>query len=123
MLSPHGGANVDMPSNNNEEDTPLHAAARFGIPELVAIYLANGASVDAVNSLQETPLMSACFWAFDAKEQSYSQDHHLVCRLLLDHQASEFWDFSTYIDMARLWVLFSMTFSFSSRSQPQRRGQ
>ncbi|TNN72166.1 Ankyrin repeat and SOCS box protein 4 [Liparis tanakae] len=82
------GANLDMPSNNNEEDTPLHTAARFGIPELVAIYLANGASVDAVNSLQETPLMTACFWAFDAKEQSYSQDHHLVCRLLLDHQAN-----------------------------------
>ncbi|XP_029298935.1 ankyrin repeat and SOCS box protein 4 [Cottoperca gobio] len=80
-------AKVNMPSDNKEEDTPLHTAARFGVPELVALYLANGASVDAVNSLQETPLMTACFWAFDAKEQLYSQDHHLVCRLLLDHQA------------------------------------
>ncbi|XP_059206700.1 ankyrin repeat and SOCS box protein 4 [Centropristis striata] len=81
------GADVNMPGQNNEEDTPLHTAARFGVPELVALYLSHGASVDAVNSLQETPLMTACFWAFDAKEQSYSQDHHLVCRFLLDHKA------------------------------------
>ncbi|XP_037330367.2 ankyrin repeat and SOCS box protein 4 [Pungitius pungitius] len=81
------GANVDTASRNNEEDTPLHAAARFGVPELVALYVERGASVDAVNSLQETPLMTACFWAFDCKEQNYSQDHHLVCRLLLDHGA------------------------------------
>ncbi|XP_078123022.1 ankyrin repeat and SOCS box protein 4 [Sander vitreus] len=81
------GAKVNMPSHNKEEDTPLHIAARFGIPELVALYLTHGASVNAVNSLQETPLMTACFWAFDSKEQTYSQDHHLVCRLLLDHHA------------------------------------
>ncbi|XP_074470115.1 ankyrin repeat and SOCS box protein 4 [Sebastes fasciatus] len=81
------GAKVNTPGYNNEEDTPLHTAARFGVPELVALYLTNGASVDAVNSLQETPLMTACFWSFDSKEQLYSQDHHLVCRLLLDHQA------------------------------------
>lgn len=79
-----------MPSHNNEEDTPLHTAARFGIPELVALYLTHGATVDAINSLQETPLMTACFWSFDGKEQTYSEDHHLVCRLLLDHNASEF---------------------------------
>lgn len=87
--SPHAGANVNTASQNNEEDTPLHTAARFGVPELVALYLERGASVNAVNSLQETPLMTACFWAFDSKEQNYSQDHHLVCRLLLDHQAGE----------------------------------
>lgn len=88
----HEGADVNMPSNNKDEDTPLHTAARFGVPELVALYLGHGASVDAVNSLQETPLMTAAFWTFDAKEQIYSQDHHLVCRLLLDHHASEFLD-------------------------------
>lgn len=90
MRFPHEGAEVNMPSQNNEEDTPLHTAARFGVPELVALYLAHGASVDAVNSLQETPLMTAVFWTFDTKEQIYSQDHHIVCRLLLDHQAGEF---------------------------------
>ncbi|XP_063755700.1 ankyrin repeat and SOCS box protein 4 isoform X2 [Eleginops maclovinus] len=81
------GAKVNMPGDNNEADTPLHSAARFGVPELVALYLANGADVNAINSLQETPLMTACFWAFDSKEQMYSEDHHLVCRLLLDNQA------------------------------------
>lgn len=83
------GLNVNAPSQNNSEDAPLHTAARFGIPELAALYLAHGASVDALNSLQETPLMTAAFWAFDSKEQTYSQDHHLVCRLLLDHHAGE----------------------------------
>ncbi|XP_008287509.1 ankyrin repeat and SOCS box protein 4 isoform X2 [Stegastes partitus] len=81
------GAKVNVASHNNDEDTPLHTAARFGVPELVALFLAHGASVDAVNSLQETALMTAAFWAFDTKEQIYSQEHHFVCRLLLDHQA------------------------------------
>ncbi|XP_076005975.1 ankyrin repeat and SOCS box protein 4 isoform X2 [Genypterus blacodes] len=81
------GASVNVPGDNNEEDTPLHTAARFGIPELTALYLAHGASVDAINSCQETPLMTAVFWSFDPREQTFSQDHHLVCRLLLDHKA------------------------------------
>lgn len=81
------GAKVNKASHNNEADTPLHTAARFGVPELVALFLAHGASVNAMNSMQETPLMTAAYWAFDTKEQIYSQDHHLVCRLLLDHQA------------------------------------
>lgn len=76
-----------MPSQNNEEDTPLHTAARFGIPELVALYLAHGAQVDAVNLHLETPLIMAVFWALDTREQTYSEDHHLVCRILLDHHA------------------------------------
>ncbi|XP_054619668.1 ankyrin repeat and SOCS box protein 4 [Dunckerocampus dactyliophorus] len=81
------GAEVNAPSHNNEEDTPLHTAARFGVPELVALYLAHGASVDGLNSFQESALMTAAFWSFDPKEQTYSQDHHLVARLLLDHKA------------------------------------
>ncbi|XP_029023077.1 ankyrin repeat and SOCS box protein 4 [Betta splendens] len=81
------GADVNVRGHNNEEDTPLHAAARFGVPELVALYLMHGATVDALNSAQETPLMTAAFWAYDSKEQVYSEDHHVVCRILLDHQA------------------------------------
>ncbi|KAM6958972.1 ankyrin repeat and SOCS box protein 4 [Aplochiton taeniatus] len=82
------GGKVNLPSQNNEEDTPLHTAARFGIPELVALYLVHGAKVDEVNSLQETPLITAAFWAMDSREQTYSEDHHLVCRILLDHHAN-----------------------------------
>ena len=81
-----------MASHSHDEETPLHIAARFGVPELLVLYLSHGASVDVVNSTQETPLMTAAFWAFDSKEQTYSPDHHLVCRLLLDHQAGEFLD-------------------------------
>ncbi|KAJ0055362.1 hypothetical protein NL108_016567 [Boleophthalmus pectinirostris] len=83
----HHGADVNVASNNNDEVTPLHAAARFGVPELVELYLKHGAQVDAVNSVQETPLMTAAFWAYDSREQSYSPQHHQVCRLLLDHGA------------------------------------
>ncbi|XP_056439243.1 ankyrin repeat and SOCS box protein 4-like isoform X2 [Gadus chalcogrammus] len=81
------GGKVNMPSDNNEEDTPLHRAARFGIPQLAALYLSSGAAVNAVNSHKETPLLTAAFWAFDQKEQLYSEDHHLVCRILLDRNA------------------------------------
>lgn len=78
-----------MHSHSNIEETPLHTTARFGVPELTALYLCHGASVNAVNSFQETPLMTAVFWAYDSKEQTYSQNHHLVCRLLLDQEAGE----------------------------------
>ncbi|KAL0961882.1 hypothetical protein UPYG_G00332850 [Umbra pygmaea] len=81
------GGNVNKPSQNKNENSPLHTAARLGIPELVALYISHGAQVDAVNSLKETPLITAAFWAMDVREQTYSEDHHLVCRILLDNGA------------------------------------
>lgn len=81
------GARVNEASSNHDEVTPLHTAARFGVAELVGLYLSHGAEVDAVNCVRETPLMTAAFWAFDSREQTYSQEHQLVCRLLLDHHA------------------------------------
>ncbi|MBN3325067.1 ASB4 protein, partial [Atractosteus spatula] len=82
------GANLDRHSDNVDEDTPLHTAARFGIPELTALYIAHGAQVDSVNAHMETPLITAAFWALNYKEQEYSSDHHLVCRMLLDYKAN-----------------------------------
>ncbi|KAL4629900.1 ankyrin repeat and SOCS box protein 4 [Arapaima gigas] len=82
------GAQVDKRSDNNEMETPLHTAARFGIPELVALYMAHGADVDAINVHQETPLVTAAYWALSMREQEYSTNHHLVCRVLLDHGAN-----------------------------------
>lgn len=76
-----------MPSDENQ-DTPLHTAARFGVPELVAFYTVHGADVNAVNTHMETPLITAAFWAMDMREHMYSEDHHLVCRILLDHNAN-----------------------------------
>lgn len=95
-----------MPSHDNNEETPLHRVARYGVPELLALYLSHGASVDAVNSFQETPLMTAAFWAFDSKEQTYSQDHHIVCRLLLDQQAGELLEWRLSMAFMSFWVCF-----------------
>ncbi|KAK2886987.1 hypothetical protein Q8A67_015215 [Cirrhinus molitorella] len=81
------GANINKPSEENQ-DTPLHTAARYGIPELVAFYIAHGADINAVNGYMETPLVTAAFWAMDIRERTYSSDHHLVCRILLDHNAN-----------------------------------
>lgn len=76
-----------MKTNNQDEETPLHTAAHFGLAELVAFYVEHGAIVDSVNAHMETPLAIATYWALRFKEQEYSRDHHLVCRMLLDYNA------------------------------------
>ncbi|KAJ8403103.1 hypothetical protein AAFF_G00360190 [Aldrovandia affinis] len=81
------GAKTDKRSENNDEDTPLHTAARFGLPEHIALYTSHGANVDAMNARSETPLIMATFWALSLRKQEYSSDHHLVCRMLLDYGA------------------------------------
>ncbi|OWK06245.1 ASB4 [Cervus elaphus hippelaphus] len=65
MPSKEPRANVNMKTNNQDEETPLHTAAHFGLPELVAFYVEHGAIVDS----------------------EYSRDHHLICRMLLDYKA------------------------------------
>ncbi|XP_064204320.1 ankyrin repeat and SOCS box protein 4 [Anguilla rostrata] len=81
------GAQVNKRSDNNDEDTPLHTAARFGLPEHIALYVRHGAHLDAPNARSETPLIVTAFWALSLREQLYSPDHHLVCRMLLDFGA------------------------------------
>lgn len=81
------GANVNIKTNNQDEETPLHIVARLGIPELVAFYMEQGAQVDALNAHLETPLACAAYWALHYKDQTYSPDHHLICRMLLDYKA------------------------------------
>ncbi|CAB1350742.1 unnamed protein product, partial [Coregonus sp. 'balchen'] len=62
----HGDrGNVNKPSQSEDEDIPLHTAARLGIPELVALYISHGAQMDVVNSLQEMTLITAAFWNLD----------------------------------------------------------
>ncbi|KAH0501362.1 Ankyrin repeat and SOCS box protein 4 [Microtus ochrogaster] len=76
-----------MKTNNQDEETPLHTAAHFGLSELVAFYVENGAIVDSLNAHMETPLAIATYWALRFKEQEYSREHHLICRMLLDNNA------------------------------------
>ena len=79
---------MNMASQSSDEDTPLLTAARFGVPALAALYLTNGADVNVSNSRFETPLITATYWAFCTREQTLNPDHHLVCRILLDHGAA-----------------------------------
>ncbi|XP_053121026.1 ankyrin repeat and SOCS box protein 4 isoform X2 [Hemicordylus capensis] len=81
------GADVNIKTNNPEEETPLHTVTRCGIPEMVAFYVEQGAAVDSPNAHRETPLACAVYWALNGKEQTYSSDHHLICRMLLDYKA------------------------------------
>ncbi|XP_077127742.1 ankyrin repeat and SOCS box protein 4 [Ranitomeya variabilis] len=81
------GADVNLQSDDNALETPLHTAARIGMPELIAFYVNHGAIVDSFNSILETPLSTAAYWALNIKEQKYSSIHHLICRMLLDFNA------------------------------------
>ncbi|OCT74018.1 ankyrin repeat and SOCS box protein 4 [Xenopus laevis] len=81
------GADINLQSNSDLEETPLHTACRIGIPELVAFYVNHGAVVDSINAYLETPLATAAYWALNMKEQKYSPKHHLICRMLLDYNA------------------------------------
>ncbi|KAG9469414.1 hypothetical protein GDO78_020565 [Eleutherodactylus coqui] len=85
------GADVNLQSKNDTEETPLHTVARAGIPELVDFYVNHGAMVDSINSTWETPLATAVYWALNIKDQVYSTKHHLICRMLLDYNASGNW--------------------------------
>nr|XP_057923693.1 ankyrin repeat and SOCS box protein 10 isoform X2 [Doryrhamphus excisus]XP_057923694.1 ankyrin repeat and SOCS box protein 10 isoform X2 [Doryrhamphus excisus] len=64
----------------DEDDTPLHVAARNGLPNHVELYLRYGAAVDKQNDEGLTPLNAAC------SQPQELQDLHRyfkVCQLLL----------------------------------------
>lgn len=56
-----------------ESDTPLHAAIMFHRNEIVQVLLRHGADVEAVTSLQQTPLLMA------ARFNNYTAARVLVC--------------------------------------------
>ncbi|XP_059914170.1 ankyrin repeat and SOCS box protein 10 isoform X1 [Gadus macrocephalus] len=64
----------------DEEDTPLHVAARHGLPEHADLYLRYGAAVDRRNEEELTPLGAACAHPHEAHELTR---YHRVCQLLL----------------------------------------
>lgn len=64
----------------DESDTPLHVAARNGLPEHIELYLRFGAAVDKQNDEGLTPLIAACSQRQDAQDL---QRYFKVCEMLL----------------------------------------
>lgn len=64
----------------DEDDTPLHVAARNGLPDHTELYLRYGATVDKQNDEGLTPLNSACSQRQEEKEL---QPYFKVCQTLL----------------------------------------
>lgn len=64
----------------DEGDTPLHAAARNGLPDHTELYLRYGASVNKLNTEGLTPLNAACS---QHQEVGDLQRYFKVCQTLL----------------------------------------
>ncbi|KAM9789769.1 ankyrin repeat and SOCS box protein 10 [Neosynchiropus ocellatus] len=65
----------------DEDDTPLHVAARHGLVEHVELYLRYGAAVDKKNDEGQTPLNAACS---QPQEVQDLQRYFKVCKTLLE---------------------------------------
>ncbi|XP_028664143.2 ankyrin repeat and SOCS box protein 18 isoform X1 [Erpetoichthys calabaricus] len=78
LLVRHGAA-IDQPSDD-EQETPLHVAAKRGLLSHVHLYLRSNAAVDPSDSQDETPLGAACSAARHPNEQDTQVQ---VCQLLL----------------------------------------
>ncbi|XP_036072351.1 ankyrin repeat and SOCS box protein 10 [Oryzias melastigma] len=68
-----------------ENDTPLHVAARHGLPDLVDLYLSYGAALDDRNDEGFTPMNSACS---QPQEPQDLERYFTVCQKLLEAGAS-----------------------------------
>ncbi|XP_022050143.1 ankyrin repeat and SOCS box protein 10 [Acanthochromis polyacanthus] len=64
----------------DEDDTPLHVAARNGLPDHIELYLRYGAAVDKQNDEGLTALNAACA---QPQESQDLQRYFKVCQLLL----------------------------------------
>lgn len=81
------GAKVDLPSEE-EEETPLHVAAKHGLPHHAQLYLRYGAQVNHMSSSGETPLGVACGEAQDMISEDDDDKYLQLCRLLLTYGAN-----------------------------------
>ncbi|XP_048367202.1 ankyrin repeat and SOCS box protein 10 isoform X1 [Sphaerodactylus townsendi] len=73
------GATVNSPTEE-EEDTPLHRAARLGLVEHVRLLLSYGASLEARNGEGQSPLNAACAQSHPAQAM---EDYFKVCQQLV----------------------------------------
>ncbi|XP_054847847.1 ankyrin repeat and SOCS box protein 10 [Eublepharis macularius] len=67
--------------SEEEEDTPLHMAARLGLVEHVRLYLSYGASLEARNTEGQTPLNAACAQSHPPHAM---EDYYQVCQQLVN---------------------------------------
>ncbi|XP_015209612.1 ankyrin repeat and SOCS box protein 10 isoform X1 [Lepisosteus oculatus] len=63
-----------------EDDTPLHLAARYGLPGHIDLYLRYGAAIERKNKEGQTPLNAACSQPQSASEL---EQYYEVCKLLV----------------------------------------
>ncbi|XP_026127723.1 ankyrin repeat and SOCS box protein 18 [Carassius auratus] len=80
------GARVNSPSEE-EDETPLHVAARHGLPHHAQLYLRFGACVNHSSSSGETPLGVVCGVAPEKTDDSQDERYLEICRLLLAYGA------------------------------------
>ncbi|XP_056409413.1 ankyrin repeat and SOCS box protein 10 [Hyla sarda] len=78
------GAHVNMASEE-EEQTPLHVAARHGLVDHVDLYLRHGAAVDKRDVHGETPLSTACSHPQGPEQLDR---YYKVCQRLIDSGAN-----------------------------------
>ncbi|XP_078094066.1 ankyrin repeat and SOCS box protein 4 isoform X2 [Mustelus asterias] len=94
-------ANINYQPNGK---APLHVAIDVTNRDCVSMLIHHGAKVNAFSLSGHTPLhlcktkesiscaklliWNAIYWALNMKEQQYSTDHHLICRMLIDYGAS-----------------------------------
>ncbi|XP_048050003.1 ankyrin repeat and SOCS box protein 18 isoform X3 [Megalobrama amblycephala] len=81
------GAKVNIPSEE-EEETPLHVAARHGLPHHAQLYLRFGSCVNHSSSSGETPLGVVCGVAPEKTDNSQDERYLELCRLLLAYGAN-----------------------------------
>ncbi|TRZ02731.1 hypothetical protein DNTS_005419 [Danionella cerebrum] len=81
------GARVDIASEE-EDETPLHVAARHGLPHHAQLYLRFGACVNHSSSSGETPLGAVCGVSPETTANSEDERYVELCRLLLTHGAN-----------------------------------
>lgn len=79
-------AKVNLP-NEEEDETPLHVAARHGLPHHAQLYLRFGACVNHSSCAGETPLGVVCGVAPEKTDDNQDEQYLEICRLLLAYGA------------------------------------
>ncbi|XP_069499202.1 ankyrin repeat and SOCS box protein 10 [Ambystoma mexicanum] len=77
------GASVNYQSEE-EDDTPLHVAARHGLEEHVRLLLRYGAKVDKKNAEEQTPLNASCSHPHRPEDIDH---YYKVCKELIENHA------------------------------------